>query len=74
MIKKYHEQQEEKLLEIYLLSVWTSRWVWAKKIPKFNEIIGKLQQNEPMTVEQMAAQIKALNALFGGEVRVVGKE
>ncbi|HUM44451.1 MAG TPA: hypothetical protein PKI14_16020 [Fervidobacterium sp.] len=52
-----------------------SRWVWQKKISK--ESIENLlkvdnQPKKEMTDEQMLAQVKVLNTLFGGEVRISG--
>lgn len=78
MIKDYAEREKEKLelklFEIYLTSVWTSRWVWAKRIPKFDSIMDRLRPKKHMTDEQMLEQAKMLNAVFGGEVKEVGKE
>jgi len=53
-----------------------SRWVWQKKvdIDRVLKSIIKEEKTKEMTDEQMLAQVKALNALFGGEVRLVGKE
>lgn len=54
-----------------------SRWVWKKQISK-KEIEDVLNidkpKNKEMTDEEMLVMVKTLNALFGGEVRTVGKE
>lgn len=71
-VEKEKEKEDLKLFEIYLTSLWTSRWVWAKKVPTFKEIMDKLKPKKAMTDEQMLARVKALNATFGGEVKVDG--
>lgn len=75
VIQNYAEREKEKfelkLFEIYLTSAWISRWVWAKRIPKFDSIMDRLQPKKHMTDEQMLEQVKALNIIFGGEVNIV---
>lgn len=82
-LRKEHEAKEYEaklqneralLIEQALL---LSRWVWQKKISK--ESIENLlkvdnQPKKEMTDEQMLAQVKALNALFGGEVKINGEK
>lgn len=79
-LRKEHEakEYETKLQNERALLVeqafLISRWVWQKKISK--ESIENLlkvdnQPKKEMTNEQMLAQVKALNILFGGEVRTV---
>lgn len=51
----------------------TSRWVWAKDVP-IEKILNNLElevekEKKVMTDEQMLAQVKALNAMFGGNVK-----
>lgn len=69
--KDYIEQEKEKLefevYKAYLTAAWVSRWVWQKRIPKFEDIIKKSHRNK-MTPEQMFQQVKILNVIFGGEV------
>lgn len=67
--EKEKEKFELKLLEIYLTSLWTSRWVWAKRVPKFDSIKSKLQLKKAMTDEQMFKQVQVLNRILGGEVK-----
>lgn len=50
-----------------------SRWVWQKKVD-IEKILDTEKQMQPMSDEQMLERVKALNALFGGEVKIVGKE
>ena len=68
--KDYIEQEKEKLefevYKAYLTAAWVSRWVWQKRIPKFEDIIRK--RNKKMTPEQMFQQVKVLNAILGGNV------
>lgn len=48
-----------------------SRWVWAKKV-NIEKFINFDKKKEVMTDDEMLAQVKALNMLFGGEVRENG--
>lgn len=68
--KDYIEREKEKfefeIYKTYLTAAWTSRWVWQKRIPKFEDIIRK--RNKKMTSEQMFQQVKVLNAILGGNV------
>ena len=75
-LRKEHDLQSERalLVEHALL---LSRWVWQKKIKQQDiEKILKVDTKpaKEMTNEQMLAQVKALNALFGGEVKIVGEK
>ena len=55
-----------------------SRWVWKKRIShsEIEEItnIEKREKKKEMTDDEMLLQVKALNALFGGEVKIIGAE
>lgn len=68
--KDYIEREKEKfefeVYKAYLTAAWVSRWVWQKRIPKFEDIIRK--RNKKMTSEQMFQQVKVLNAILGGNV------
>ena len=68
--KKREQDRKESIYQAYLIS----RWVWAKKIDieKILNVDKKLQ--EKMTNEQMLAQVKMLNKLFGGEVKTSGEK
>jgi len=55
-----------------------SRWVWKKRI-SHSEIekitnIEKRETKKEMTDDEMLRQVKAVNALFGGEVKIIGAE
>lgn len=70
--KRREIEQKESIYQAYLIS----RWVWQKKVD-----IDKILKNafaptksKKMTPEQMLAQVKALNALFGGEIKEIKEE
>lgn len=70
--KAYEEEkqlkQKENIYQAYLIS----RWVWQKRVDiekVVKSIDSKKSNKKQMTDEQMLAQAKALNALFGGEVK-----
>lgn len=60
--------QKTSIYQAYLIS----RWVWQKKVDI--EKILNTEKKKAMTDEQMLEKVKALNAIFGGEVKVIGKE
>ena len=75
--KAYEEEkqlkQKENIYQAYLIS----RWVWQKRVDiekVVKSIDSKKSNKKQMTDEQMLAQAKALNAVFGGEVKTVGKK
>lgn len=65
--EKKKQEQQNMVIQAYLIS----RWVWAKKVPieKILKDIGVEKEKKIMTDKQMLAQIKALNMMFGGEVK-----
>jgi hypothetical protein len=70
--KAYEEEkqlkQKENIYQAYLIS----RWVWQKRVDiekVVKSIDSKKSNKKQMTDEQMLAQAKALNAVFGGEVK-----
>lgn len=65
--QKLDAEQERKQHEIYVSALLTSRWVFAKHIPKYDEIFKKQQRDDVMSDEAMLATARALNAQFGGE-------
>lgn len=74
---KRNEAQSEETAFIlragaYLIASHTSRWVWQKRIPTFDEFMNTEKKNEGMTDLAMFAKVKSLNAAFGGAV--IGKE
>lgn len=65
--QKLDAEQERKQHEIYVSALLTSRWVFAKHIPKYEEIFKKRQRDDSMSDEAMLATVRALNAQLGGE-------
>ena len=59
---KFEQEHNDRLVQAYLLS----RWVWAKKV-NLDEYMN-FKPKKRMTDEEMYSQVKALNAMFGGEV------
>lgn len=62
--KRREIEQKESIYQAYLIS----RWVWAKKVD-IEKILDFKEEKKEMTTDQMLAQVKVLNALFGGEVK-----
>lgn len=52
----------------YMIGANTSRWVWAKQIPSFEEYMAVKKKDEAMSDTAMFAAVKALNARMGGIV------
>lgn len=65
--EKKKQEEQNMIIQAYLIS----RWVWAKKVPieKILEDMGTKKEKKEMTDDAMLAQVKVLNALFGGEVK-----
>lgn len=65
--EKKKQEEQNMIIQAYLIS----RWVWAKEVPieKILNELGTNKEKREMTDEQMLAQVKVLNALFGGEVK-----
>jgi len=75
--KRQTEQLKEKITLAYLNSLWTIQWLGKRhQHPRpLKEILADIgKEKNEMTDEQMFEVVKALNAMFGGEVKVVGKE
>ncbi|MCE5226707.1 MAG: hypothetical protein LLG05_12725 [Porphyromonadaceae bacterium] len=62
-------ESKDNIYQAYLIS----RWVWEKKID-IEKILGCEEKKKIMTDNEMLAQVKALNKLFGGEVKEIGAE
>lgn len=79
MIDAYIERKkfesEEKITLAYINSLWTAQFTLMmlskRRPPKLDEILKKKKQ---MTPKEMLAQVKILNAFFGGKVKITGKE
>lgn len=65
--QKLGVEQKRKQHEIYVSALLTSRWVFAKHIPKYEEVFEKSQSDTGMDAKAMLATVRALNAQFGGE-------
>jgi hypothetical protein len=57
---------EEKLRLAYITSLWTSRWVWQKKVPGLDKILNKDKVNKKMAPDEILEEVKKLNASLGG--------
>lgn len=51
----------------YLLSTLIRTMVWAKRAPSYESVFPDDVERKDMTDEEIFAQVRALNALFGGE-------
>lgn len=62
--KRNQRQEELAVTQAYL----TAKFVWTKKLPDLQKIIGKKEPKKSMTDDQMKQMAIALNKLYGGEV------
>lgn len=46
----------------------TSRWVWQKRVD-INKFLQTESKKKIMTDDEMLRKVKALNAIFGGEIK-----
>ena len=78
MIKTYSEKKKEeskeKLTLAYINAMWTVQWLGKKSnhprpLKEILESIDKDKDKKQMSDEEMFMKVKALNALFGGEVK-----
>lgn len=69
--KRKEEESKEKITLAYLNAAWTIQWLGKKSNhPKpLKAILGENKHKKVMTDEEMLAQVKALNAMFGGEIK-----
>ncbi len=68
---EYQEYETKLKNEQILLTIQAyqiSRWVWAKRLD-IKKILSNFEDKKEMTDNEMLKKVKALNALFGGEVR-----
>jgi hypothetical protein len=67
----YHENKEaeskEKLTLAYITSLWTSRWVWEKKVPGLDKILNN-NTNKQMEPQEVLEQVKKMNVSLGGVI------
>ena len=66
-VKRQEQRQKESMYQAYLIS----RWVWQKKVD-IKKYLGENKPKRRMTDQEMLERVKQLNALLGGEVKVVG--
>lgn len=66
--KLMEAESEERLQIAYLTALWTSRWVWQKRVSSYEELMSKSKNKskEIMTPNEMLEEVKKLNASFGG--------
>lgn len=69
--KGYARRQEQKQKQSIYQAYLISRWVWAKKID-IKKFLGDQKPKRRMTDQEMLERVKQLNAVLGGEVKVVG--
>lgn len=62
--KRKELESKESIYQAYLIS----RWVWQKRID-IEKILNGEKKKKIMTEDEMLAQVKALNTIFGGEVK-----
>jgi len=75
--KKKIEHTKEQITIAYLNALWTIQWLGKRHnhprpLKEILDSIGK--EKREMTDEEMFERVKALNVLFGGEVKTVGKK
>jgi len=73
--KRKTDEFKEKITLAYLNALWTIQWLGKKhQQPKpLKEILATIgKERKVMTDEQMLERVKQLNALLGGEVKVIG--
>lgn len=62
-LSKRELDQKTSIHQAYLIS----RWVWQKKID-IDKILETKKEKKTMTDDEMLAQVKILNSIFGGEI------
>jgi len=73
--KRKVDDLKEAITVAYLNSQWTIAWLGKKhQQPRpLKEILATIgKEKKVMTDEQMLERVKQLNALLGGEVKVIG--
>ncbi len=73
--KRKIEEFKEEITIAYLNSYWTIAWLGKRhQQPRpLKEILNSIgRERKIMTDEQMLERVKALNAILGGEVKVIG--
>ncbi len=71
--ERQEREQEQRVHEVYLTALLIARFVWAKKIPRYDELFGDGHETGgSMTAEEMLRMARSLNMSFGGETRLDG--
>ena len=61
------QDQDERITLAYMQAYWTALWMAGKKPPPLDVILGREEQTDSMTDEQMFSVVKALHkAATGG--------
>jgi hypothetical protein len=61
------QEQDERITLAYIQAYWTALWMAGKKPPSLDSILGREEQPDGMTDEQMFSVVKALHkAATGG--------
>lgn len=68
--KEYQTKLKNQEILMTIQAYEISRWVWAKNL-NIKKILSELDKGpkKKMTDADMLAQVKALNAMFGGEIK-----
>jgi len=73
-IQVYNEMSREKSEEELVVAYLTAYWNRVRRMPNLRNILSSIRPREEMSDEQLLAQIKAMNAAMGGEVKIKGRE
>lgn len=64
------QEYKQKIELAYINAMWTIQWLGKKQPKPLQDILDSIgKEKKVMTDEQMLAKVKALNAMFGGEVK-----
>lgn len=68
--QKTEQETEEKITLAYINAFWTAQFaVGKKKPPSLDKILNKKAKPKKMSPEEMLAEVKRLNVMFGGNIR-----
>lgn len=69
--ERKEEEAKEKIVQAYLTAQWTHQFIFGKrKPPSLDKILNQTTNTKKqMTVEDMLAEVKRLNAMFGGKIK-----
>ena len=76
-IQSYNERKmieyKDKIALAYMTAMWTAQFMFGKqKPPKLEKILDDIDPSsqKTMTEEEMFREVKRLNAMFGGEIKI----